>query len=254
VETTIFSDALQAVFALRYQVYCVERKFLSQDQYTGRRETDAYDPFAVHFAAFDTNGRIAGSARLARSRGGQLPFQKHCSKLQGGVSGVDPRTALEVSRLVVSRHYTLPGTMKACLPDRPILPRCRALPATRNEELVLGLYRAMYQHSRRAGIDFWYAAMERSLVRLLSRYGITFGQIGPEMDYFGPVSPYCASLDDLELGVRSVSVELHAWFHDEEQKDNAPFKISEVPFPQPARKIAEPSFRAPSEVLAYAVA
>jgi N-acyl amino acid synthase of PEP-CTERM/exosortase system len=254
VDTTIFSDALQAVFALRYQVYCIERKFLSQDQYSSRRESDAFDPSAIHFAAFDTHGRIAGSARLARSCGGQFPFQKHCSQLQGGVSGIDPRRALEVSRLVVSRHYTLPGTTKTCLPDRPILPGCRVLPATRNEELVLGLYRAMYQHSRRAGIDFWYAAMERSLVRLLSRYGITFAQIGPEMDYFGPVSPYCARLDELEVGVRSVSVELHAWFQDEEQKDNAAFKISEVPFAQSPKQVREPSFRAPSEVLAYAAA
>ena len=79
-------------------------------------------------------------------------------------------------------------------------------------ELVLGLYRAMYQHSLRAGIAYWYAAMERGLARALLKYHIEFQCIGPEADYFGPVAPYLASLRELEVRVGKADSDLLRWF------------------------------------------
>src|SRR5690606_15783528 len=64
-------------------------------------------------------------------------------------------------------------------------------------EIVLGLYKTMYQASKRQGITHWLAAMERSLLRLLTRYNIGFQPIGPELDYFGPVVPYIAAIADI---------------------------------------------------------
>lgn len=69
----------------------------------------------------------------------------------------------------------------------------------------------MYQHSVRAGIRYWYAAMERPLARVLERMGFPFEQVGPETDYFGPVTPYMADLRRLEVLVGGRNPALLAW-------------------------------------------
>ena len=78
--------------------------------------------------------------------------------------------------------------------------------------LVLGLYREMYRYSRAHGIRYWYAAMERSLAKVLALYGFVFKPIGPEQDYYGPVTPYLGDLRDLEDLVRSYNPKLLDWF------------------------------------------
>jgi N-acyl amino acid synthase of PEP-CTERM/exosortase system len=63
----------------------------------------------------------------------------------------------------------------------------------------------MYAYSLKNEIRYWYAAMERSLARILSRMHFGFQQIGPATDYYGPVAPYVADLRVLEhqLGARN---------------------------------------------------
>jgi N-acyl amino acid synthase of PEP-CTERM/exosortase system len=74
------------------------------------------------------------------------------------------------------------------------------------------LYRAMFQYSRENGIRYWYAAMERSLARLLGRYGFDFTPIGPQVDYYGPVTVYMADLRALEEKVSVADPALFKWF------------------------------------------
>ena len=64
--------------------------------------------------------------------------------------------------------------------------------------VLLDLYRQMYVYSRANGIDYWYAAMERPLARLIHRLNPVFMKIGPHGDYYGPVAPYLASLEQLD--------------------------------------------------------
>ena len=65
------------------------------------------------------------------------------------------------------------------------------------------LYKAMYQTSKRRGITNWMAATERSLQRLVTRSGFPFRQIGPETDYYGPVSPYLLDLSEFDANIMS---------------------------------------------------
>jgi N-acyl amino acid synthase of PEP-CTERM/exosortase system len=69
--------------------------------------------------------------------------------------------------------------------------------------MAFGLYRAMYQESKRTGIVYWFALMERGLWKLLSIHGLAFCPIGPEVDFFGLVSPYLAEIRELEKNVYS---------------------------------------------------
>jgi N-acyl amino acid synthase of PEP-CTERM/exosortase system len=78
-------------------------------------------------------------------------------------------------------------------------------------QILLCLYRQMYAFSLGNGIRYWYAAMERSLVRVLTRMSFSFRQIGPQTDYYGPVAPYLADLRELEVRLGQSNPALLAW-------------------------------------------
>lgn len=197
-----FSD----VFALRYQVYCVEREFLSRDQYETSEESDEFDEFSAHFAAV-YEGRVLGNLRLVRPFNATFPFQRHCATFPD--IQIQYKRSGEISRLAIAKDR-LAGT-DGSLGGR--LPGGRAI-CTR-EAIVLCLLKAMLQFSRYRHIEVWYSAMENSLTRLLSRYGISFRPIGEETDYYGPVKPYFAHRDEVLEGMRSRAPTLHEWMADD---------------------------------------
>ena len=218
-ELTLGDDdpLVPSVFALRYRVYCLDRRFLAPSDYPDGLESDAYDRMSTHFCAFDRHDRVVGAVRLVRSSASSpFPFQEHCRDFFDDVSLPPPAQAAEVSRLVIDRHFLRragDGPEGIPLGDPPAGAAAEPLERRTNKpEIVLGLYREMYRHSRRTGIRYWYAAMERSLARALMRYQFEFRRIGPETDYFGPVAPYVASLDDLEGRLARENPDLLRWF------------------------------------------
>lgn len=208
------SGLLHETFKLRFQVFCNERQFLAAEDYPGQSETDGHDPFSEHFAVFDRAGQIAGSARLVScDHEHGYPYQSHCP-VYGETTLPPDGEAREISRLVVSKLYrrrqedNLYGINEQNVAPPPEFARKRG----KHPIIVLGLYRAMYAYSRRHGIRYWYAAMERSLARLLNRYGFDFNQVGPEVDYYGPVAVYLADLRSLEARVSVENPEVFEWF------------------------------------------
>lgn len=175
---------------LRFQVYCLEQGFLDAIDYPDGREADEHDASAIHFASGDSDGEVAGYVRLVMAgpvRG--FPFQVHGLTLHEGVCLPPPQRSAEISRLMVRGTYRRQ-------PDR-------------SPEILCGLFRQMYAHSERHGIRYWYAAMERSLVRVLQRMlNIEFQQIGPVTDYYGPVAPYMIDLQDVAVRLRANKLHL----------------------------------------------
>ena len=232
------TNQLRESFALRYQVYCVERGFLSQENYPNGEESDPYDATAVHFAAVDCSGKLLGSVRLVRHTPGiGFPYQNYCRDTSPGARELPVDDAMEISRLVVSKALlrrfedresdSIDATATARLTSTGIERRSNSP----SEWIVLGLYKAMYQYCVEAGINHWYAAMERSLVRLLKRYGFSFSPIGPVVDYFGPVIPHCISLTSLQSSVGRLSKELLDWFNDSEADSSNAIRIVRVTAP-----------------------
>jgi len=208
------AEALQETFRLRYQVYCLERGFLPAADYPGQIESDEFDAHSEHFSAHDRQGQIAGSVRLVRhTEGLGYPFQAHCPVFPQ-VTLPPPGEAEEISRLVVSKSYrrrredNWMGINEEHLEPPPDIAARRG----GHPIIVLGLYRAMFAYSRANGVRYWYAAMERSLARLLGRYGFDFTQIGPQVDYYGPVAVYLADLRALEARVSVENPTLFRWF------------------------------------------
>jgi N-acyl-L-homoserine lactone synthetase len=236
-------DDLKRIYQLRYEVYCLECGFLPSEQHVSGLESDHYDPHVVHFMAQNEQGEIVGTLRLVQPAPHQaFPYEEHCKALHEGII-LPPRAECgEVSRLVVRKRYRRrQGDSSYGVPesyvdpaadhDRRHLERPRDGSASRagsdaaadgaprrsnSPQILLGLYRAVYRHSRESGIRYWYAAMEPSLARALARFAFVFTPIGPECDYFGPVKPYIADLRELERLVGLGDPDLLAWLQASE--------------------------------------
>lgn len=220
------SYVLKEIYKLRYEVYCLERHYLEADDFENDQETDEYDDCAIHFAAYTLNKDIVGTVRLVQPHEGQAyPFESHCTPFPEFTYPARA-SAAEVSRLVVKKtHRRRRGdSMEGISQDfmekgstKTIQPRSTVRRDKRGNSplLLLGMYREMYRHSRQNGIRYWYAAMERSLARSLEKMGFRFVPIGPQVDYYGPVTPHMADLDELIGRLKRENKFLAAWFNDE---------------------------------------
>jgi N-acyl amino acid synthase of PEP-CTERM/exosortase system len=65
-------------------------------------------------------------------------------------------------------------------------------------DIILQIFKGGYQASKRHGFTHWVAATEKSLQRLMARYGFPWRVIGPQADYYGLVAPYLLSLDEFD--------------------------------------------------------
>ncbi len=210
------------IFALRYEVYCLECGFLDPKEYQDELESDEYDKDAAHFTAYNLENKLVGSLRLVHPPLSQtFPFENHCYKLFENVVRPPREESGEVSRLVVRKNYrrrlgdSLAGVSQEFTMGGSIglpIQRAQGERRTNSPEILLGLYREMYQYSVQMGIRYWYAAMERSLARVLSRLQFVFTPIGMETDYYGPVTPYLADLRVLERRLKENNPEALAWF------------------------------------------
>jgi len=220
------SSVLKEICKLRYEVYCLERHFLEPEDFKEGLETDEYDNCSIHFAAYTLDQDIVGTVRLVQPEPGHAyPFESHCQPFPDFVAP-QRETVAEVSRLVVRKtHRRRRGdSMEGISADfqekgstRNIKPRTtvRSDKRVNSPLLLLGMYREMYRYSRQNGIRYWYAAMERSLARSLDKMGFKFVPIGPQVDYYGPVTPHMADLDELIERLRKENKFLAAWITDE---------------------------------------
>lgn len=222
----------EQIARLRYQVYCEECGYLDPRAYPDGIETDAYDERAVHVAAHYRTGLLVGTVRLVLGEEGkEFPFETHCTVYPS--FRFPPREACgEVSRLIVRREFrrrpgdSLQGVTKEFQEQgeaRDLVPQTNIIPHKERRhsspQIMLGMYREMYRYSRENGIRYWYAAMEKGLARLLARMGFEFTPVGPETDYYGPVTTYMADLRQLEKNLAHANALLLKWFRDEPISD-----------------------------------
>jgi len=204
---------LEALYSLRYQVYCEERGFIPKDRYPDGRESDQYDDNSLHFGAYLSGGQVAGTVRLIKDDAvQQLPLFVKCdineADLPADISGAN---SAEISRLAVSkevRRRNGDGNLGVNAQAIRPMPMGRMGKRRLCPELILGLYKSMYHETKRRGIKYWLAAMEPSLAKLLSRFHFHFQEIGPEVDYYGIVKPYLANVEDIEWAVHNHDPEL----------------------------------------------
>ncbi|MBX9868256.1 MAG: PEP-CTERM/exosortase system-associated acyltransferase, partial [Burkholderiaceae bacterium] len=164
-------NLLEEIFKLRYEVYCLERHFLPEEEFRDGLEHDDYDECSTHVAAFTHEDQVIGTVRLVQPSISQpYPFEAHCSIFEH-FEMPDRSMAGEVSRLVVKKNYrrrrgdSMEGVSAEFIEkgDARISKLKRNGRESNSPLLLLGLYHEIYRYSRKNGIRYLYAAMERSL-------------------------------------------------------------------------------------------
>jgi N-acyl-L-homoserine lactone synthetase len=175
---------LHAMQRLRYDVYCIEQRFVDAARCTDGRETDEYDAHSIHFAAATERGEVVATLRLVLDSPLRFPLERYAPHLlDDRAVGDRPRTG-EISRLIIAPQYRMAGT--------------------REPLILFGLFRHLYEESWRMGLDFLIAAMEPKLGRLLRRLGFALMPMGAPISYFGEVVPYGATLDSMRPGYKKI--------------------------------------------------
>jgi N-acyl amino acid synthase of PEP-CTERM/exosortase system len=185
-------EAVSESFAVRYRVYCRERRFLDEERYSEGVETDEFDWCSRHLGVFDADNIMVGTVRLVPYNAGGLPMDGHCRYEAPATSAYG-----EVSRLAVPRRHA----------------SSRQGGAHSLGAISIQLYRGLYQLARSEGMTHLVSAMEPSLERLVRRMHFPFEPIGPLVDYYGWVRPYVLDLDELDRKLSRNAPGIYDLFH-----------------------------------------
>ena len=212
-------ELLKETYRVRYEVYCEECGFLPTADYPDGLEIDKFDKSSMHFAAF-ADDNVIGTARLVLYSEHGYPLNEHCKELSINEAELPKNGLVEVSRLALRKSfrrrkedgiYAVESYLKksegGILPENPD-EKSEQDRKRKSPVVILGLYKTMYQETLRVGFSHWYAAMERKLWYGLKTFHFTFQEIGPQVDYYGPVIPFLGIIEQLEKEVSTHSPEL----------------------------------------------
>lgn len=185
IKRAVSVQELNDVYRVRYDVYCLERGFEEPSSCPGRRESDGYDPYSLHFIAYASlpeGGMLpVGTVRLILPNPQGLPVEKHCN-VDVSKFCADPERVAEISRLAVSSV----AARRAGISKRLI---------------TLGLITALSNGLRSLKTDYVVVAMSRGLERLLKACGLGFLAAGLPVEYHGIRTPFYAEVGALRAGL-----------------------------------------------------
>ncbi len=207
------SLVMEKIYHLRYQIYCIERGFECSTDYPQKLETDQYDKFSAHFYVIAVKSKtIIGTIRIILNSPLGFPVEHFFDLDKNLKYNGDLNRIGEISRLAVSRDLRraeitrLLGTLPEM--DSKSFKEVQEIRREMEEYIVAGLYRCIYRQSLELGLTHWYAVMVESLCNLLRRWGLSWVQVGREVDYHGLRSPYLAEIAQVEKSIISENPQL----------------------------------------------
>ncbi len=203
---------IDEAYKLRYQVYCEEKGYEDATRYPDGREIDEYDNRAVHsLVRHRHSGIYVGVVRLVLPQLSgvdcMLPTEEHCGL---NLAESHPRLAKlsrysvgEISRFSVSkvfrRRIAEEGLIWGVCQDGESY-NSNFFPGYDRRHLpmiTLGLISAVFSMAAEHGLEYCYAAMEPTLLRLLKRFGINFQALSMPVDYHGMRVPAVIQAKDI---------------------------------------------------------
>jgi len=169
-------EQLDKVFAFRYQILDEkdETRIYLKNCKNGR-ETDEYDAYSVHFAAFDIAGEIVACFRLIHHSPIGYPMTKYIH-YDKEVWPFDPEFLGELSRIFVTpRLRSIPNL-------KPLFDTLKVVICGKMAEL---------------NISYTFGALEKPFFRLLRILHFPYHLIGDLQPYFGSRYPAILYTDEL---------------------------------------------------------
>ena len=195
------AGALRDIRRLRYDVYCVECKYLDAAAYPDGIEADPFDPHSTHFCARNERGEMVATLRLVFDSTLGFPLEDHAGTLSEEYHRLPRDKSAEISRLILAKSYRRranDGLYGADLGVPQGMTQAELAYRRSQYPLILfGLFKEMYMESLGIGLQDWLAAMEPGLQRMLSNFGLGLKQVGEPMSYYGQVIPFYASIEEL---------------------------------------------------------
>lgn len=209
-------ELLDEVFALRYQVYCIEHPFEDAAAHLAGMEQDTHDARAVHtLIRHRRTGYCAAAVRLilpdSRNPEALFPLERACAGVLNKeaklwIATLDRLKIAEISRFAVSKAFR--RRLGEATTVTGVAPRTvyvdtlgaddhrRAFP-----HITLGLFAAIVRMSVIQRSTHWFAVMDPVLLRLLQRFGIHFPAIGPLVNHHGLRRPTLATAATVVEGI-----------------------------------------------------
>lgn len=225
----------EAVYRLRYQVFCLETGFENTDQFPDGLEKDEYDARSEHYLIrHRPTGVYAATTRLILPDPDDIdrpfPIEYHCRLERTDLLTKIPRRCLsEISRFCVSRSFKRRPGETGTLTGVGLQKQRHAVSEDERRtwpHLTLALITCLNKISARHGTTHCYALIEPSLFRLIGFLGIDFTAIGPLTNYHGKRQPCLITVPDYLDRVRKKNVEIWEMLTDygrlwEESEDAA---------------------------------
>lgn len=236
---------LNGIFKLRYKVFCHEWDFEKPENHPDGIVTDGYDKNAIHLAVKDDSHKVIGAVMLILDSPEGYPVEKHC-ELDINIDDLPRQNLAEISRLVIHRnfrrraedtyiygpdedrrsigsfafqqHYPTQKTRYRRADDKFIPKRGVRRPnemqsdRRRRHEVIIDLYKAVYQESKRRNLTHWYSVMTKGIVGLLNKFGFAFEAIGDPVDFHGIRTPYLANMEKMEKEMSTKNPEMYEEF------------------------------------------
>lgn len=214
VELAKSPEAINEVFEVRYQVYCIDRPFEDPNSFVDQREHDAYDPRSAHALIRHRITRDPVAAvRLVMAgdspEQADFPMEEPCihkmdQAARDAFAGAPREQIAEISRMAVSREFRRRlSEVRTTSGMSESVTYCDSESGKRAMPYIsLGLFAAILQMSVEHGITHWMAVMEPSQLRLLKRFGVEFDHVGPVLEYHGLRRPAFTEAASLIDGIR----------------------------------------------------
>jgi N-acyl amino acid synthase of PEP-CTERM/exosortase system len=207
---------LEAVYRIRYRVYCEEFRYESAEAFPQQMESDEFDASSRHcLVSHKSSGMPAGCARLVLASEQQLmPLEKFCLSAldQEKLRAFDDKrhTLCEFSRLGVDGAFRRrQGEGESRFGE------ISALDCSKREQRTFSLIAvatilSALALSENIGRRHCFAMMEPFLPRLLRRSGMIVHPAGSEIEYHGARSPYYFETRELVSGMAEEFQEFYA--------------------------------------------
>jgi len=222
VDLATTQEQKNAVYHIRYRVYCDEFHYEPADRFPDEREFDDYDDNSLHCLITHRSGTPAGCVRLILTNGDRhenpLPYEKFCGESLDMQSidslNLERNTVCEISRLAVDGVFRRrSGESLTRFGDRG------AIDCSHEEQRAFSLiavagFLACTAIGELSGRTNAFAMMEPFLPRLVKRSGITLQRVGKDIIYHGIRAPYYISYQSAMDNMHTDLKELYDAIHD----------------------------------------